>query len=116
VDRANTEQARRWRGQDGFTISELILVVVVVAGLLVVATVSVRNIRSETSTSNCQTDLRTLKLATEQYRAQNDAYPVDKSVLIDDGLVDADQVSRWTVEFEGGADAPTYRAVDDACR
>ena len=67
MDAANTEQAPRWRGQGGFTLSELALVLVVVVGLLVVATVSVRNIRAETSTSNCQTDLRTLKLATEQY-------------------------------------------------
>lgn len=103
------------QGQGGFTISELILVVVFVAGLLIVATTSVRNIRSETDTSNCQTERRTLKLATERYHASNDAYPADKSILIDEGLVDADDVSRWTVEFGANDTEPTYRSLDDAC-
>lgn len=103
-------------GEAGFTVSELILVVVFVAGLLIVATTSVRGIRSETSSSNCQTELRTLKLATERYRASNDAYPADTSVLVDEGLVDDDDVSRWTVEFGSDDTTPTYRAVDAACR
>lgn len=104
------------RGQGGFTLSELVVVVVVVAGLLAVVSVSVGNIRSETAASNCQSDLRTLKLATEQYRSENDAYPFDKAVLIDGGLVEADEVSRWAVEFDADATEPTYRALDEACR
>lgn len=107
---------RRWSDQRGFTFSELALVAVFVAGLLIVISVSVGNIRGETSTSNCQTDLRTLKLATEAYHSQNDAYPIDKSVLIDGGLVQADQVRRWTVEFGASDTTPTYRAIDSSCR
>jgi Tfp pilus assembly protein PilE len=105
----------RLRSARGVTIAELVLVVVFVAGLLTVITVSVGNIREETATSNCETDLRTLKLATEQYHAENDAYPIDKSVLIDGGLVQADDVSRWTVEFQAADVAPTYAPVDDSC-
>ncbi|QXC59559.1 hypothetical protein KSP35_14325 [Aquihabitans sp. G128] len=103
----------RWRGQAGFTFAELALVLVFVVGLLVVATVSVRNIRHETSSSNCQTQLRTLKLATERYHAVNQAYPVDKSVLVDGGLVTASEVADWTVDFASAATEPTYRAADD---
>lgn len=116
MDASSTQQHRKWRGQAGFTISEVILVVVFVTGLLMVATVSVCNIRKETSTSNCQTDLRFLKLATEQYHSENDAYPIDKSVLIDGGLVKAADVSRWTVEYQARDTSPTYRAIDSACR
>lgn len=116
MDPSSTQPRRRWRGQAGFTIAELILVTVFVAGLLVVATVSMREIRKETSTSNCQTDLRALKLATEQYRSENDAYPVDKAVLIDGGLVKASAVSRWAVEYRATDSAPTYRPVDSSCR
>ena len=100
-------------GQRGFTLSELALVLVVVVGLLVVATTSIRNIRKETRSSNCQTELRTLKLATEQYHSENDAYPIDKTVLVDGSLVTADEVANWTVEFEAADTAPTYRAVGD---
>lgn len=109
-----TPPTRRCEG--GFTIAELVLVVVLVAGLLIAISVSVGDIRKETAVSNCQSDLRTLKLATEQYRSENDAYPFDKAVLIDGGLVEADEVARWAVEFDADATEPTYRAVDDSCR
>ena len=99
--------------QRGFTLSELVLVLVVVVGLLVVATTSIRNIRKETRSSNCQTELRTLKLATEQYHSENEAYPIDKTVLVDGSLVTAEEVANWTVEFEAADKAPTYRAVGD---
>jgi Tfp pilus assembly protein PilE len=116
VDSSITEPRPRRRGQPaGFTIAELILVLVFVGGLLIVVSVSVSDIRKETSTSNCQTELRALKLATEQYHAENDAYPIDKSVLIEGGLVQARAVSKWTVEYEAADRAPTYRAADSSC-
>ena len=103
-------------GERGFTVSELVLVVVFVTGLLIAISVSVGNIRKETATTNCQSDLRTLKLATEQYRSENDAYPFDKAVLIDGGLVEADEVLRWAVEFDATDTEPSYRALDSSCR
>ncbi len=85
--------------------------VVFVAGLLFVATTSVRSIRNETAPSNCQTQLRTLKLATEQYRSNNQAYPVDETVLVDTGLVTAEEIDDWTVRF-GSSVEPVYQAVE----
>ncbi len=103
-------------GESGFALSEFVLIVVFVVGLLIVITVSVGNIRKETSTSNCQSDLRTLKLATEQYQAQNDAYPTDKATLIASRLVEADQVERWTIASGGdGATEPDFVPTDGAC-
>src|SRR4051812_42400682 len=95
---AHPAQETHRRAEHGFAISELVLVVVVVVGLLIVATVSVRGIRSETSNSNCQTQLRTLKLATEQYHSKTQAYPNNTSVLVDSKLVKADEVKDWTVQ------------------
>ncbi|CAN5583149.1 hypothetical protein BH10ACT1_BH10ACT1_28930 [soil metagenome] len=108
-------RTERRRGERGFTFSELVLVLVFVVGLLIVATTSIRNIRHETASSNCQTQLRSLKLATEQYHAANQAYPVDKSVLIDEGLVTADEVDHYSVEFDATATEPTYRPADGTC-
>ncbi|MCU1497431.1 MAG: hypothetical protein JWM47_1384 [Acidimicrobiales bacterium] len=105
------------RDERGFTFSELALVLVFVVGLLVVITASVRGIRHDTSTSNCQTQLRTLKLATEQYHAKNQAYPNDTSVLVDSGLVKAAEVADWTVQLPSTASEPTFEAVpDSACQ
>lgn len=109
-----TGTQRRQHDERGFTFSELALVVVVVVGLLIVATTSVRNIRRETASSNCQTELRTLKLATERYHAENQAYPVDKSVLIEGGL-DASEVANFTVEFSSADTEPTYKAIPGPC-
>lgn len=112
----HAEQPSRWADQRGFTIAEVVLVAVFVAGLLAIIVVSVGNIRAETATSNCQTDLRTLKLATEQYHSENDAYPSDKDVLVEGGFARADEVARWDVSFGADDTVPTYTATDSSCR
>lgn len=104
---------RRLHGQGGFTLSEFVLVAVFVVGLLWVAVVSVNGIRDDTRESRCQTELRTLKLATEQYYAENDAYPVNNSVLVDAKLVSADDIENWSVTFEANTTRPTYTAIRD---
>lgn len=104
---------RRLHGQGGFTLSELVLVAVFVVGLIWVAVVSVNGIRDDTREGRCQTELRTLKLATEQYFAENDAYPVNKNVLVDAKLVSAGDVENWSVSFEADATRPTYTAIGD---
>lgn len=88
---------------------------VFVAGLLMVINVSVRDIRSETSASNCQSELRTLKLAVKEYQAQNDAYPANKAVLVDGGMVQADQVRRWKLAGGDTTTSPDYEPVDTDC-
>lgn len=106
----------RLRSDAGFTMSELVLVAVVVVGLLVTISVSVGNIRSETSQSNCQSDLRTLKLASDQYFAQNDRYPVSNDDVVTAGLVKTDQVRRWRIR-PAAADTtrPEFVPADPAC-
>lgn len=106
----------RLRSDAGFTMSELVLVAVVVVGLLLIITVSVGNIRSDTSQSNCQSDLRTLKLATEQYFATNDRYPASKNELVTAGLVTTDQVSRWRLQAGAATTTrPEFVPTDTAC-
>lgn len=95
-------------GERGVTISEFVLVTVLLLGLMWVATTNIGSIRGETAASNCQSELRTLKIATESYRAANDAYPANKEVLVDDGLVAAADVEHWSVSFAASADGPVY--------
>lgn len=104
---------QRFHGQGGFTLSEVILVAVFVVGLIWVAVVSVNGISDDTREGRCQTELRTLKLAAGQYFAENDAYPVNKSVLVDANLVAAGDIEDWSVTFEADATAPTYIATGD---
>lgn len=103
----------RLRGERGFTWSEFVLVVVFVVGLLLVAIMSVNGLRDDTRVTNCQDAKRALMTATAQYQAANDSYPINKDVLIESGVVDADDVNGWTVEFAAGAVEPTYVATGD---
>lgn len=104
------------RGQEGFTISELVLVVAIVAALVLVAMTSVRAIRHETAASDCQSQLRKLKLATEQYQSQHGAYPADEDVLVAGGYLVAQDVPDWTVQFEAAEPTPIYRVTGSRCR
>ena len=103
-------RARRrsaWTGHAGVAVSELVLVVVFMAGLIVVSVWAINGINSDTATTNCETALRNLKMATEQYHAENDAYPVDKGVLIDLGYVEESEVSGWHLDLSNAV-TPTY--------
>lgn len=81
--------------------------VVMVAGLVAIAAWAISGIRSDTASTNCETTLRNLKMSTEQYHAENDAYPVDKAILIDLGYVDEDEVAGWNLELSNAV-TPTY--------
>ena len=109
-----TNTPRRWT-ESGFAVSELVLVLVVVTGLLLVAYTSARNIRKETATSDCQTELRTLKLATEQFHAQSDTYPDDTRMLELSKLLKHGEVTLWSVSYTTGDAAPTYAAAGSTC-
>ncbi len=90
--------------------------VVFVVGLLLVAYSAARGIRGETATSDCQTQLRTLKMAAAEYEARSDVFPPDKRALVREELVDADEVDLWDLSWSEGDEAPTYVAVGTTCR
>ena len=97
----------------GVVISEFVLVVVVVVALLVVIVVSVRGIRGDATASDCRTQLRALKVATEQYRAETGGYPVGKGAVVDRGLVKAADVADYTVAPSADGSEPVFTAVGD---
>ena len=106
----------RRRQQQGFTISEFLLVLVFVAGLLFVAYSAARGIRRETATSDCQTQLRTLKMAASQYQARREVFPADKRSLVVEELVEPGEVDLWDLSWSEGDPAPTFRPVGSTCR
>lgn len=102
-------------GDGGFALSEFVLVAVVVVALLVVAISSVRGIRRDTMASDCQTQLRNLKVATEQYQAERGVYPASQDQLLDDGYLEAGTVTGWRVEFGASGQSPAYEPVGSSC-
>jgi prepilin-type N-terminal cleavage/methylation domain-containing protein len=103
------------RDQRGFTISELVLVLVVVSALIAIAVVSVRGIDEDNAETECRTELRTLKAASEQFKAQLNIYPPDDQALEDANLLTLEETPNWkVVTTDAGAD-PSYLPEGDRC-
>lgn len=105
----------RWRGEGGFTMSELVLVAVFVVGLIVVAITSARGIEAENRKSNCQTELRNLKIAVAEYHAERASYPTSVAEVVSAGKAEMGDVESWRIEAGGGQERPEYRPVGGTC-
>ena len=104
---AGNHRPRR-RGESGFTVSELLLVAVFIVGLLVVALNSANGIVRDNRVSDCQTELRNLKLAVAQYEAAKGSFPTEVSVVVEAGFAEQNAVDGWKFAKGGGRTAPTY--------
>lgn len=107
--------ARRARGDAGFTISELILVVVVVAALITIAVVSVSGIDDESAERECQSELRAIKAASEQFYAELNFYPPNDKALKDANLLQPSETPNWRVVTPDGATEPRYEPEGSRC-
>ena len=103
-------------GQRGFTISELVLVLVVLGMLITIAVVSVRGIDDDNAETECRTELRALKAATEQFHATLTVYPPDDQALEDAAILDVEDSPNWKVVTTSEADGPSYQPEGDRCR
>jgi prepilin-type N-terminal cleavage/methylation domain-containing protein len=63
------------RGEAGFTLVEVLLVVVILGILAAVAVVALGNLNGNSSQSNCETAFRTVQGAAEAYKAQMGGFP-----------------------------------------
>lgn len=68
----------------GFTLVELLIVVVILGILATVVVFSVRGITNDAAVSSCAADERTLQTAIEAYAAENTGdLPPDQDALVD---------------------------------
>jgi len=75
MKRSTTSPRQRHRQQGGFTIVELLIVVIVIAILAGIAIVSYGGIKKNTSNSLTQDTLRKASTAVLEYKAEYDSYP-----------------------------------------
>ena len=66
----------------GFTLVELLIVIVILGILATVTVFAVRGITDRGKQSTCAADKKTLEVATEAYYAQNGAYPASEADLV----------------------------------
>ena len=108
-------RTNRVHSERGFTISELILVVVVVAALITIAVVSVGGIDDDSAERECQTELRAIKAASEQFYAELNFYPPNDKALKDANLLAPEESPNWRVVTPDGASKPRYEPEGTRC-
>lgn len=69
------EEARQIRSESGFTLVELLIVIVILGILTAVVVFSVGGLRSSGSVASCRAQEKTVQIALEAYNARMGSYP-----------------------------------------
>ncbi len=89
--------------------------VVVIAALITIAVVSVSGIDDQSAARECQTELRAIKAASEQFYAELSFYPPNDQALQDANLLEPEESPNWRVVTIDGAGEPRYEPVGTRC-
>jgi len=89
----------------GFTLVELLIVIVILGILATVTVFAVRGITNKGKESACAADEKTLQVAAEAYNAQTGVYPATIADMETAGLL-KDASGNFTYAYTAGA--PTY--------
>src|SRR5688572_25731852 len=90
-----TRSASKRRGEEGFTLVELMVVIVIIGLLATVVLINVLPSQDKAMQTKARADIATLEQAMEMYRLDNFSYPADLNAL---------------VQPPAGADATRYRS------
>jgi general secretion pathway protein G len=98
-----TEQDER---QDkGFTLVELLIVIVILGILATVTVFAVRGIQDRGEQSACEAEVQTVTAAAQAYYAQNNSYPSGVGELVSAGLLTKDAGYVTGIDANGVAQA-----------
>ncbi len=75
------------KSDKGFTLVELLIVIVILGILATVTVFAVTGITNKGKTSACQSDAKTIQTAEEAYSANHGTYAATSQALVDDGLM-----------------------------
>jgi len=94
---------KRAREEGGFTLIELMIVIVILGILAGIVLFAVGGITDRGTTAACKTDLSTIQTGVEAYYAKNGAYPADLVPTLTDPA-GGNQFLRWDSGFTGSTD------------
>jgi prepilin-type N-terminal cleavage/methylation domain-containing protein len=85
------------KNQDkGFTLVELLIVIVILGILATVTVFAVRGITTQGKATACAADKKTIEVAAESYMAQFGSYPTDLATMETAGLLKDVSTGNWT--------------------
>ncbi len=87
TDTAHTRAAAARPGERGFTLVELLVVIVVLGILAGITLFGVARFRSDANAAACKADLATISVAADAYDAQTGNYPATVAVLVTGGYL-----------------------------
>jgi len=97
----NTMSIRTVRQRDrGFTLVELLIVIVILGVLAAVTVFAVRGVTNRGSVNACAADKNTIQVAVEAYHAQNDADATSMNMLVSGGFLKSVS-SNYTLDASG---------------
>jgi prepilin-type N-terminal cleavage/methylation domain-containing protein len=85
----NHIEVQETKQDKGFTLVELLIVIVILGILATVTVFAVTGITNKGKTSACQSDAKTIQTAEEAYSANNGNYTATQQNLVDAGLMHA---------------------------
>jgi general secretion pathway protein G len=94
----------------GFTLVELLIVIVILGILATVTVFAVTGITNKGKTSACQSDAKTVETAEEAYSANHGSYTANQQLLVDEGLMHS-QSAKLTVQLLPAGTAAQAAAV-----
>jgi general secretion pathway protein G len=86
----------------GFTLVELLTVIVILGVLVTVTVFAVRGISGRGESTACNTDLRTVQVATEAHYAEKGTYPANTGALVTAGFLSSAPTRVYTISAKGG--------------
>jgi general secretion pathway protein G len=84
------------RQDKGFTLVELLIVIVILGILATVTVFAVRGITNQGQDSACEADLKTIQVAAEAFMAQEGRYPANLAEMETEGFLRDSSSQNWT--------------------
>jgi prepilin-type N-terminal cleavage/methylation domain-containing protein len=96
-------EARRLHAEEGFTLIEMLIVIVVLGILAGIVVFGVSTMRGDASVAACHADMKQVQVAAEAYSAKLGGYPQTVTELVNGGyLKSAPGTSVYTVTYANG--------------
>lgn len=97
------DRVRKMRKDDGFTLVELLIVIVILGILAAVVVVAVSGINDRGQASACQTDAQSIRTAQEAYWSQKGSYADGQPTLVEEGFLSSESTLHETGSPDGGS-------------